>query len=82
MLTAFDFFRFSRMSMYDTVQKDGSVLSPWKSSLKQALFIRETRLKCKNALLKFIKEFKEGTVRMPKALVAIRFLEEHRKIKR
>ena len=30
----------------------------------------------------FIKDYKEGRARMPVALIAIRFLEEHRRMKR
>jgi hypothetical protein len=55
MLTAFDFFRFSRRSMHDTINKDGTAVSPWKTSLKHALFMKETKIKCIQALTKFIK---------------------------
>ena len=36
----------------------------------------------RDLLTKFIKDFRNGNVQMPVALVAIRFLEEHRRMKR
>ena len=82
MLTAFDFFRFSRRSLEDVFTKDGSKRRDWRFDFVKALELKKAKYTVMKALTKFIRDFRSGKAKMPKALVAIRFLEEHRKIKR
>ena len=81
MLTPFDFFRFNpklldlRKSSKDDFQIGFArrELNQIKANLKRKVI---------GILKKFIKDYKMGKVKMPIALIAIRFLEEHRKLKK
>ena len=67
MLTPFDFFRF--------------IQRPKKDAKYDKMLKRKKRIKVED-ILKFCRDYQAGKVELPEALVAIRFLEEHRQMQR
>ena len=85
MLTPFDFFRFNpklldlRYRVKKSSKDDFQIgLSPRSVNNIKA----DLKRKVIGVFKKFIKDYKMGKVKMPIALIAIRFLEEHRKMKK